>query len=83
MEPPYTTGLDLVSGHIQRHPYQSLFIAAGVGYVLGGGLFTRLTYNALRVGVRVGAMPAVQRELLGLAEAALTRTEPQPAAPQS
>lgn len=72
-----STGIDIV-GHIQRHPYQSLLIAAGVGYVLGGGLFTKLTFNVVRVGMRVGAMPVVQRELLGLAEAALNRTAQSP-----
>lgn len=74
---PPSTGIDIV-GHIQRHPYQSLLIAAGVGYVLGGGLFTKLTFNVVRVGMRVGAMPVVQRELLGLAEAALNRTAQSP-----
>ena len=64
-------GLDIV-GHILRHPCQSLLIAAGVGYVLGGGLFTRLTFNVLRVAVRVGALPVVQRELLSMAESALS-----------
>lgn len=65
------TALDL-SGRMARHPYQTLLIAAGVGYVLGGGLFTRLTANVLRVGVRVGALPSVQRQLFALAEAAMS-----------
>lgn len=64
------TGLDL-AGRMQRHPYQTLLIAAGVGYILGGGLFTRLTLNVLRVGVRMGGLPIVQRQLLGVAEATL------------
>ena len=66
----YVRALDL-PGRMQRNPYQTLLIAAGVGYILGGGLFTRLTMNVLRVGVRVGALPIVQRELIGVAEAAL------------
>lgn len=68
MDEPFA--LDL-SGRMQRHPYQTLLIAAGVGYILGGGLFTRLTLNVLRVGVRMGALPLVKRELFGAAEAAL------------
>ncbi|MDP2313942.1 MAG: hypothetical protein Q8P41_13630 [Pseudomonadota bacterium] len=64
------TALDL-PGRMTRHPYQTLLIAAGVGYVLGGGLFTRLTANVFRMGLRVGGHPLVQRELLGVAEAAL------------
>lgn len=60
-----------LTGRMQRHPYQTLIIAAGVGYVLGGGLFTRLTLNALRLGARAASIPIVQRELLGIAAAAL------------
>ena len=64
------TALDL-PGRMSRHPYQTMLIAAGVGYILGGGLFTRLTANVFRVGMRLGALPVVQRQLLGVAEAAL------------
>ncbi len=56
---------------VQQHPYQTLFIAAGVGYVLGGGLFTRLTLNALQLTARAASIPIVQREILGIAAAAL------------
>jgi len=62
-----------ISGRMSRNPYQTLLIAAGVGYILGGGLFTRLTANVVRMGMRLGALPAVQRELMGVAEAALSR----------
>jgi hypothetical protein len=62
-----------ISGRMNRNPYQTLLIAAGVGYILGGGLFTRLTANVVRMGMRVGALPAVQRQLMGVAEAALSR----------
>jgi hypothetical protein len=64
------TSLD-IRGRMTRHPYQTLLIAAGVGYVLGGGLFTRLTANVFRVGMRVGGHPLVQRELFGVAQALL------------
>jgi hypothetical protein len=60
-----------LSGRVSRHPYQTLLIAAGVGYILGGGLFTRLSLTVLRIGVRVGAVPLVQRELLNVAEAVM------------
>lgn len=60
-----------VTGRMRRHPYQTMLVAVGVGYVLGGGLFTKLTLNALRLGARVGGLPMVQRELLCVAEAAL------------
>lgn len=55
---------------VSEHPYQTLLVAAGVGYLLGGGLFTRLTLNALRLGARVAAIPIVRAELLGVAAAA-------------
>ena len=56
--------------HVREHPYQSLLVAAGIGYVLGGGLFTKFTLAAVQVGIRMGALPIVQRQLLGVAEAA-------------
>lgn len=40
---------------VHDHPYRALAAAVGVGYVLGGGLFTRLTARLLTVGTRVGA----------------------------
>lgn len=55
---------------VREHPYQALLVAAGVGYILGGGLFTRLTLSAVQVGLRMGALPIVQRQLLGVVEAA-------------
>jgi ElaB/YqjD/DUF883 family membrane-anchored ribosome-binding protein len=51
-------------GRMERHPYQTLLIAAGVGYVLGGGLLTSLTATLLRGGVRVAAVPMVRQQLL-------------------
>jgi len=58
-------------GRVQRHPYGMLAAALGVGYVLGGGLFTPLTRRMLRLGLRLAALPLVKDELLGLAEAAM------------
>jgi len=45
---------------LREHPYRTLAIAAGVGYVVGGGLFTPITAGLLRVGVRAMAIPAFQ-----------------------
>ncbi|HEY0840418.1 MAG TPA: hypothetical protein VGD74_09560 [Vulgatibacter sp.] len=45
---------------LREHPYRTLAIAAGVGYVVGGGLFTPLTASLLRIGVRAMAIPAFQ-----------------------
>ena len=59
-------------GRVQRHPYAMVAAAVGVGYVLGGGLFSSLTFRLLGVGVRVAAIPVVKQQLLGLAEAAVS-----------
>ena len=62
--------LDL-KGRVERHPYGMVAAALGVGYVLGGGLFTPLTARIIKLGVRLAALPFVKDELAGMAEAAL------------
>jgi len=57
---------------VQRHPYALVAAALGVGYVLGGGLFSSLTFRVLGIGVRVAAVPLVKQQLLGLAGAAVS-----------
>lgn len=69
------TAIRALSTQLQHHPYRTLLIAAGVGYVLGGGLFTRLSFKVLAAAARMGAMPLLSRELAGVAEAALTARE--------
>lgn len=59
-------------GRVQRHPYAMVAAALGVGYVLGGGLFSALTFRLVGLGVRVAAVPLVKNQLLGLAEAAVS-----------
>jgi len=49
----FSRALD-VPQRVQEHPYGTLATALGVGYVLGGGLFTRFTGRLLRAGARVG-----------------------------
>ncbi|HEX8440621.1 hypothetical protein [Archangium sp.] len=66
--------LDL-KGRVERNPYMMLAAAFGVGYVLGGGLFTRTTARVIRLGVRLAALPMVKDELLGMAEAAMRGVE--------
>jgi len=48
---------------LREHPYRTLAIATGLGYVVGGGLFTPLTASLLRIGVRALAIPAFQSVL--------------------
>lgn len=55
-----------IEGRVERHPYRMMAGAFGTGFVLGGGLFTRLTGQivgaVLRVGV-VAALPRLEKEL--------------------
>lgn len=59
-------------GRVNRHPYAMVAAAVGVGYVLGGGLFSSLTFRLFGLGMRVAAVPLVKQQLLGLAEAAVS-----------
>jgi hypothetical protein len=63
--------LDL-RGRAERHPYLLVAAALGVGYVLGGGLFTRTTARVLGVAGRLSALPVMRSELTALAEALLS-----------
>ena len=59
-----------IARQIQEHPYRTLAIAAGVGYVLGGGLFTPLTGTLVRIGSRAMLLPMMQAAMqnMGVAE---------------
>lgn len=56
---------------VQRSPYGMVGAALGVGYVLGGGLFTPTTMRLLRMGAKLAAVPMVRERLLDVAEAAV------------
>ncbi|HEY8208619.1 MAG TPA: hypothetical protein VIG99_14105 [Myxococcaceae bacterium] len=60
-----------VRGRVDRNPYGMVLAAVGVGYILGGGLFSRLTGNLVKLGLRVAALPYVKEELLNLAKGAI------------
>jgi len=57
---------------VRRHPYGMVAAALGAGFVLGGGLFSPLTFRLLGLGFRLAAIPMVKRELAGFAEAAIS-----------
>ena len=44
---------------MKRNPYGTVAAALGIGYVLGGGLFTPLTARIVRLGLRIGMRLAV------------------------
>lgn len=64
-----SSSVDL-NGRVQRNPYGMVAAALGIGYVLGGGLFTPMTARLIKLGIRLAALPLVKEELAGMAEAA-------------
>ncbi len=56
----------------REHPGRSVAMAVGVGYVLGGGLFSRLTARLLGTGIRIGLrtalLPFVTESLVALGQ---------------
>ena len=64
---PDTLGEALdIDGRLQRNPYGMVAGALAVGFVMGGGLFTRLTARIAGVGLRMGlaaAWPLLQQQL--------------------
>jgi hypothetical protein len=61
-----------IDGRVARHPYGTVAAALGIGYVLGGGIFTPLTSRilglGLRLGIRLAVLPYLTDEVLGIAE---------------
>ena len=53
---------------IQEHPLVCLGIAAGIGYVVGGGLFTPLTARVIKTGARALVLPSLKEKFKGLTE---------------
>jgi hypothetical protein len=62
-----------VKSRFDQHPYGALAASLGVGYVLGGGLFTPLTERivklALRAGLRAALVPILRAQLSKLVAA--------------
>ena len=60
-----------LQGRVEKNPYGMVGAAVAVGYLLGGGLFTRTTARLFRLGIKVAAVPLVRDELLSFAEDAI------------
>ena len=54
--------------YYERNPYAVLGAAAGLGYVLGGGLLTPFTRRIVRVGLKAMALPVAASQLRELAQ---------------
>ena len=55
-----------IEGRLRRNPYGMVAGALVVGFVMGGGLFTRLTARIAGAGLRMGlaaAWPLLQQQL--------------------
>jgi hypothetical protein len=53
---------DLMS-ELEHRPFRTLALAAGAGYLLGGGLFSRLTLRAVSLGARVAIVATIASDL--------------------
>jgi len=58
--------LDL-RGRVERHPIGMVFAALGVGYVLGGGLFSPVTGRLIKIGMRLALVPLIKSQIGALA----------------
>ena len=67
----FSNALD-IKGRVERHPYGTVAAALGIGYVLGGGLFTPLTARivgmGMRIGLRLAVLPLLKQEMAELVE---------------
>src|SRR5437016_2791284 len=64
----FSSSIDL-RGRVQSHPIGMVCAALGVGYVLGGGLFSPFTSRLLKIGIRLAVIPLVKSQLSAIAGA--------------
>ena len=61
-----------IDGRVRRNPYGTVAAAVGIGYVLGGGIFTPLTARivglGLRIGIRLALLPMMKDQISELAD---------------
>jgi hypothetical protein len=64
----------------REHPVRSLAVALGVGFVLGGGLFSRIAVRivgtGLKLGLRMAVVPLVTQSLITLGDGLRTPRAP-------
>lgn len=57
-----------VERRLRDEPVKTMLIAAGVGYLAGGGFFTPFTGRLMRVGARLWLIPALKNQLVNRQE---------------
>ena len=67
----FSKAVDL-RGRVQKNPIIMMAAAVGVGYVLGGGLFSPFTSRLLKVGMRVAIIPFIKNQLSNMAGDAIS-----------
>jgi DUF883 C-terminal glycine zipper region len=67
-----------VSKQVRENPYATLAAAAGVGFILGGGLRSPFGQLLVRAGVRAFGPPLVSAALHGAVERAQGLTQSKP-----
>jgi hypothetical protein len=56
-----------IQGRLRRNPYGMVAGAVGIGFVLGGGLFTRLTAKLVGTGLRIAlaaSLPILEKQIV-------------------
>src|SRR5262245_49088626 len=59
---------DRLGAFVRERPFAAAGAAFGIGYLLGGGLFSRVSTRLLGVGLRVGVIALARQLVGGLAE---------------
>ncbi len=58
----FSQSIDL-RGRVQRNPIGMVAAALGVGYFLGGGLFSPFTARLMKYGVRLALIPVLKAQI--------------------
>jgi len=66
--PPVRDLYHSLQTRIEEHPYGTLAVAAGIGFILGGGLFSRLGAKLVATAIRVGLASAAEPVLQSVVE---------------
>jgi hypothetical protein len=74
------TWTETLARQTREHPVRSVAVALGVGFLLGGGLFSRLTFRIVsagaRIGLRMAVVPLMAQGLVALEEGLLSPRPP-------